>query len=175
MLCADYDVESFLWCLLWTTHRYVDGKVPPKLTGMFNVWTLPDPDTAARNKRSYMMDLKFKLTSSHKSSRRFIVGICEAFCDLNRIAEKQARDATFDDSSDSDSDSDSDTTPPPPPRLLPVLLAAIKKRVPAGFTPLPAAPSKAPKSPSDTYDLLSVDSPAWKRLGKADSFGQRPV
>jgi hypothetical protein len=109
------------------------------------------------------------------------VDICEAFCDRNRIANKQARDATFDDSSDSnsnsdaDSDSDSDAAPPPPPRLLPVLLAAIKKRVPAEFTPLPAAPPNALKSPSNTYDLLSVDSPAWVHLGKADSFGQPPV
>jgi hypothetical protein len=186
-LDTDYDAESFLWCLLWTTHRYMDGKVPPKLADVFNGWTLRDPEYAARNKRDYMIDLKFKLTSSHKSSRRFIVDICEAFCDRNRIANKQARDATFDDSSDSnlnsnpdsdsdsDSDLDSDTAPPPPPRLLPVLLAAIKKRVPAEFTPLPAALPKAPEFPSDTYDLLSVHSPAWVHLGKADSFGQPPV
>jgi hypothetical protein len=173
MMCADYDVESFLWCLLWTTHRYVDGKVPGHLEHEFDEWTLHNPEHAALTKDAFMKRLQFKLTSSHKSSRRFIVGICEAFCDLNRAVKKQARDATFDDSSDSDSDSDN--TPSPPPCLLPFLLAAIKKRIPAEFTPLPAAPPKAPKSPSDAYDLLSVDSPAWKRLGKADSFGQPPV
>jgi hypothetical protein len=78
MLGADYDAESFLWCLLWTTHRYVDGKVPPKLADVFNGWTLRDPDTAARNKGHYMMELQFNSTSSHASSKLIMERLCQA-------------------------------------------------------------------------------------------------
>jgi hypothetical protein len=116
MLGTDDDVESFLWCLLWTTHRYVDGKAPPSLDKMCYEWTLRNPEYAARLKRDFMTQLQFNPTSSHKSSLYFIKDICKAFCDRIYDARKQARLAIR-----------NGTVPPPPPRLLPALLAAVKK------------------------------------------------
>jgi hypothetical protein len=164
MLGADYDAESFLWCLLWTTHRYVDGKVPPKLADVFNGWTVRDPDSAARSKGHYMMDLKFNPTSSHASSKLIMERLCQAI-------RKRAWEA---------SDERVGLTPaevaqlPPPPPLLPLLSSALKRSL---SPELKSLFIKVPDAPTLEIDsgLFGVTSQVWTHLGKADSFGRPPV
>jgi hypothetical protein len=115
MLGTDNDVESFLWCLLWTTHRYVDGKVSPSFQDELDIWTNRNPEIGACVKDSFMIRLQFNPTSSHKSSLYFIEDICEAFRNHRYDARQQTRLAFR-----------NGTVPPSPPRLLPALLAAVK-------------------------------------------------
>jgi hypothetical protein len=171
MLVADYDAESFLWCLLWTTHRYENGAVPDHLEYVFDGWTLRNSEHAALTKTAFMTRLKFNPTSSHKSSLCFIEDICEAFCDRLRIADKQARLAIR-----------NGTVPPSLPRLLPVLLTAVKNLAPQDYTAHTETSQVEDDEDKDEEAqvlpenyLLSADSPAWARLGKADSFGRPPV
>jgi hypothetical protein len=164
MLGADYDAESFLWCLLWTTHRYEDGVVPDHLEHVFDGWTLRNPEHAARNKHSFMMDLKFNPTSSHASSKLIIVRLCQAI-------GKRAWEASYERAG---------LTPaevaelPPPPPLLPLLSSALK---PSLSDDLKSLFIKVPDAPTLEIDsgLFGVTSQVWTHLGKADSFGRPPV
>jgi hypothetical protein len=148
MLGTDDDVESFLLCLLWTTHRYVDGKAPPSLDEMCYEWTLRNPEYAANLKGYFMNKHQFNPTSSYQSSLYFIEDICEAFRDHIYDARKQARLAIR-----------NGTVPLPPPRLLPALLAAVKN--------LSQEKEDEEAQVLPKNHVLGVSSPVWTHLSPA--------
>jgi hypothetical protein len=162
MFGTDYDAESFLWCLLWTTHRYVDGKVPEHLERVFDGWTLHTPEYAARNKGHFINGGVFHLTSSHMSSQYLIADVCGAWVDRENDHKKLIRAAAK-----------TKAEVPPRPSLLPVLLAAIKTQDPADYTPTAVLPDEP--SAQHTSKLLGVNSAVWTRLRGENSFDRHPA
>jgi hypothetical protein len=135
--------------------------VSDRLEHVFDAWTLRNLEHAARNKRSFMMDLRFNPTSSHASSKLIIERLCQAIrkraweASHERVGLTPAEVAEL----------------PPPPPLLPLLSSSLKRSLSPDLKSLFIKVSEAPTL-GIASGLFYVDSPAWTRLGKAASFGR---
>jgi hypothetical protein len=175
-MTTDYDAESFLWVLLWTTQCYDAGSFlgSTKLAG----WTNPNRRIAGFTKTGFLHRGELDLTSSHENLGLLIDEATAIFSarqtTLHAERKKQAQLKKSLKKKKS-VNVEAPVTPLPPEPILPSVLAAIETCVdfPEGIKLLFLNVVRHIRTPSAVVNhVLGVDSPVWALLADKHSFGR---
>jgi hypothetical protein len=171
---TDYDAESFLWVLLWTTYCYDKGALVyrNKLVG----WTNPNWQIAGLAKSSFLMDYqvsKLKLpTLSHTSSGDVIDHLTEIF--RGRRSDIGSKSKALKRRNKKRADGTELEVLPP---TVPILSSALSQLtewddLPSDVKTVFSGNACHTKAFPDMANyVLSADSPVWEVLANKDSFG----
>jgi hypothetical protein len=170
METTDHDLESFIWCLIWTVHRYNNGKLADDRGRMFIGWAHRSRISASDAKLAYTRAPVIEPTTSHKCLDGPIRSVLEAFIiqqNMISLAVVTRR-----------------AVPPMSPPLRVDILSRLAPELPPPIRSLfvetdiskvvvpDVSKNMVPDIAKDRSRVLACGSPVWKALVRRGLFGR---